>query len=80
MRKQYHFRPGEIGLDAWDEDRLIALTAESPVEEVPLQDLLEIDSVYWFDQSERPTVRKVVEHFRLLQEMDPPRSDHHRPR
>ena len=71
MRKQYHFWPGESGLDAWDVDRLIALTAESPVEEVPLQDLLEIDSVYWFDQSERPTVRKVVEHFRLLKEVDP---------
>lgn len=70
MRKQYHFWQGETGLDAWDVDRLIVLTAELPVEEVRLQDLLEIDSAYWFDQSERPTVRKVVEHFRLLQEVD----------
>lgn len=70
VRKQYHFWQGETGLDAWDVDRLIVLTAELPVEEVRLQDLLEIDSAYWFDQSERPTVRKVVEHFRLLQEVD----------
>ena len=70
MRKQYHFWQGETGLYAWDVDRLIVLTAELPVEEVRLQDLLEIDSAYWFDQSERPTVRKVVEHFRLLQEVD----------
>lgn len=70
VRKQYHFWQGGTGLDAWDVDRLIVLTAELPVKEVRLQDLLEIDSVYWFDQSERPTVRKVVEHFRLLQEVD----------
>jgi hypothetical protein len=71
VRKQYHFWPGRVGLDAWDVDRLIVLTAELPVEEVPLQDLYEIDSVYWFDGPERPTVRNVVEHFRLLQAVDP---------
>lgn len=27
MRKQYHFWPGEKGLDAWDVDRLIALSS-----------------------------------------------------
>jgi hypothetical protein len=26
--------------------------------------------VYWFDESQRPTVRRVVEHFRLMQEVD----------
>ena len=70
MRKQYHFWRGESGIDAWDVDRLIELSAGLPVEEVPLEDLFEIDSVYWFDALERPTVRKVVEHFRLLQEVD----------
>lgn len=71
VRKQYHFWPGEGGLDAWDVDRLIELAAQLPVEEVRLEDLHEIDSVYWFDESEHPTVRKVVEHFRLLQDVDP---------
>ena len=71
VRKQYHFWPGELGLDAWDVDRLIESTADLPVEEVPLEDLFEIDVVYWFNESERPTVRKVVDHFRLLQEVDP---------
>jgi hypothetical protein len=72
VHKQYHFWPGESGLDAWDVDRLIELTAGLPVEEVSLDDhLYEIDSVYWFDDRERPTVRKVVEHFRLVEEVDP---------
>ncbi len=70
MRKQYHFWPGERGLDAWDVDRLIELTKEAPIEEVALTDLPEIDSVYWFDSSDAPTVRKIVEHFRLMQEVD----------
>lgn len=71
VRKQYHFWPGEHGLDAWDVDRLVELTSDLPVEEVDLNDLFEIDSVYWFDDWQRPTVRKVVEHFRLVQEVDP---------
>jgi len=70
MRKQYHFWPGERGLDAWDVDRLIELTKDAPMEEVVLTDLPEIDSVYWFDSSDAPTVRKIVEHFRLMQEVD----------
>lgn len=71
VRKQYHFWPGEDGLDAWDVDRLIRLADDLPVEEVSLEDLPEIDSVYWFDEFERPTVRKVVEHVRLLRDVDP---------
>jgi len=71
MSKQYHFWPGEGGLDAWDVDRLIGLVADLPVEEVALDDLPEIDSVYWFDEREQPTVRKVIEHFRRVGEVDP---------
>ena len=58
-------------MDAWDVDRLIELTSDLPVEELPLAELHEVDSVYWFDSSQRPTVRDVVEHFRLVQEVDP---------
>ena len=72
MRKQYHFWPGEGGrMDAWDVDHLIGLVADLPVEEVALCDLPEIDSEYWFDEWERPTVRKVIEHLRLVGEVDP---------
>jgi hypothetical protein len=71
MRKQYHFWPGDQGMDAWDVDHLMGLTRDLSVEEVPLAKLHEVDSVYWFDSSQRPTVRNVVEHFRLVQEVDP---------
>ena len=70
MRKQYHFWAGTDGLDAWDVDRLIELAAGLPVEEVAVADLSELDAVYWFDEWQRPTVRKVVEHLRLLEEVD----------
>lgn len=71
MRKQYHFWPGEQGMDAWDVDRLIELSADLPVIDVELSQIWEIDTVYWFDgESEQPTVRKVVEHARLIEEVD----------
>ena len=72
VRKQYHFWPGEGGLDAWDVDRLIRLSADFPVREVPVEALHDLDTVYWFEATmELATVRKVVEHFRLIQEVDP---------
>jgi hypothetical protein len=71
VRKQYHFWPTDNGLDAWDVDRLIRLSAELPVIEVPLAEIAEVDTVYWFDgKSEQPTVRKVIEHARLISEVD----------
>ena len=42
MRKQYHFWPGDEGLDAWDVDLLVALSADLPVEVVPLDEINEI--------------------------------------
>jgi predicted amino acid dehydrogenase len=70
MRKQYHMWPGDHGIDAWDVDRLVELSRHLAVEQVELAAVFEIDSVYWFDDWQRPTVRKVVEHFRLVQEVD----------
>ena len=70
MRKQYHFRPGPAGLDAWDVDRLLTMVEDEPVVEIPLTAIAELDSEYWFDHGYAPTVRNVVEHCRLLQEVD----------
>jgi len=71
VRKQYHFWPGERGLDAWDVDRLIELSSALPVRDVALDSIDEIDSVYWFDdQIDRPTVRRVVDHLRLMEDVD----------
>ena len=70
MRKQYHFWPSDDGVDAWDVDRLIALTSSFDTEEVPLDLIWEVDTVYWFDERERPTVKKVIDHVRLIQDVD----------
>lgn len=71
MRRQYHFMPDEDGQKAWDVRRLIELSADLPVEEVPLADIAEIDQVYWFDRDHfRPTVRSVVEHMALIEATD----------
>jgi len=72
VRKQYHFWPGERGLDAWDVDRLITMSAGLPVLDVPLEEIADVDTDYWFDGSmEVATVRQVVEHMRLVQKVDP---------
>jgi hypothetical protein len=60
VRKHYHFRPEEHGLDAWDVDRLLELSKALPVREVNLASIEEIDSLHWFEDAlERPTKRTV---------------------
>jgi len=72
VRKQYHFWPGHDGLDAWDVDRLIRLSRSLPVRRVPLEAIWELDTDYWFaGSSDTATVRKVVEHIRLIGDVDP---------
>lgn len=69
VRKQYHFWPGEHGMDAWDVDRLIRLSAELQPREVPFERIQDLDPDYWFGgRVEVATVRKVFEHFRLIQQ------------
>lgn len=70
MRKQYHFWPGEHGLDAWDVDRLVALTRDLPVGSVDVATIAEVDTAYWYDVEQTPTVRRIVEHMRLVEEVD----------
>lgn len=68
MRKQYNFWPGAEGLDAWDVDRLIELSRDLPIIEVPLTEIWEIDTPYW---SQPLTIRQVAQHLRLVREVDP---------
>ncbi len=71
MRKQYHFWPRDGGIDAWDVTRLIHLGRGLPVTEVDLSSIHELDTVYWFDDaSGPPTVRHVLEHVRLICDVD----------
>lgn len=70
MRKQYNFWPSDDGLDAWDVDRLIELAADVPAEEIAVDTIAEVDSVYWYGFGETPTVRSVVDHARMISDVD----------
>ena len=71
MRKQYHLWPGDEGFDAWDVDRLVELSQGLPSRRVALAAIADIDTAYWFLDDESPaTVRNVVEHLRLISEVD----------
>jgi hypothetical protein len=71
VRKQYSFWPGEEGLDAWDVDKLIELSRDLPVDEVALDSIDQVDTNYWFsDELWPPTVRRIIEHVQLIQDVD----------
>ena len=70
MRKQYNFRPGQQGLDAWDVDHLIRLSADLPVEEVAVTSIHDVDTDFWFKFGPEPTVRRIIEQIRLIEEVD----------
>jgi hypothetical protein len=71
VRKQYYVRPAETGVDAWDVDRLIELSRGRPVREVDVDSIGELDQDHWFfHREDRPTVREIVEHIRLICDVD----------
>lgn len=70
MRRQYHSQiVGEHTL-IWDVHRLVELTREYPVRQVPLSDIRELDECFWFDKDEPVTCRAVALHAKLIQETD----------
>ena len=71
MRKQYHFRPSERGLLAWDVHRLVELSAELPVFDMPLTEVRELDEAFWYGgDGDVPTCRSVALHAKLIDETD----------
>ena len=70
MRKQYHFRPSDAGLQAWDVDKLVALTNGCDVQRVPLDKIGELSEPYWFGDGAAPSVSDLIEHFRMIEEAD----------
>lgn len=69
MRKQYFFRQSPAGLLAWDVDRLVELTRDLPVLQVPLDRIRELDRP-WHGDREHQTWRSMVEHVRLMDAVD----------
>ncbi len=68
--KQFHKRPTTAGTLVWDVDRLIRLAHDLPVKTIPLARIFEFDTVYWFDDQDRPTCRAVVSHVQRIQGSD----------
>ena len=70
MRKQYHFRPSPNGFYAWDVDRLVKLTSVLVPKTIDLEQISELDDVYWFSGGETPSCRRIAEHFKLMLDAD----------
>ena len=70
VRKQYSFRPGDDGLDAWDVDRLIEASTNLPITDIAVESIAEVDTDYWFCFGPVPTVRRIVEQVHLIQDVD----------
>ena len=70
MRKQYNFQPGRNGLDAWDVHNLIQASVDLPVKDVPLDSITDVDTDFWFKFGPAPTVRRIIDHVRLIEEVD----------
>lgn len=58
-------------MQAWDVDRLVALTATFPRFQVPLGAIRELDEPYWFSSGDGNAIcRAVLEHARFIAEAD----------
>ena len=51
-------------------DRLIGLSHALPIIEIDPSTIGELDTLYGFNEFQRPTVRAVIEHARLMAEVD----------
>ena len=73
MPTQWHFWPAQHGpdYDAWRVSRLIQLSAELPVTDVAVDSFTELDTDYWTDAASAPSVRRVLNHARLILAVDP---------
>ncbi len=71
IRSQYFFRQSDRGLLAWDVRRLIELSRDFPVVNIPLADISEIDEAHWYaHEGDSPTCRSHLEHMQLIEDVD----------
>lgn len=70
LRQQYHFRDSEKGLLAWDVLRLIELSGNFPVVQVPLSEIRDLEQNYWFGLGEVLTAKAVAQHAKQIYEAD----------
>ena len=70
LHQQYHFRKSENGLLAWDVLRLIELSKEFEIVEVPLSDIRELKEAYWFSLGASPVTEDIALHAKQIYEAD----------
>ena len=71
MRKQYHSRPTDGGILIWDVDRLVELSKDFPVIDIPVSEISELDETFWFSaDDDQPTCRCIALHAKLINETD----------
>lgn len=71
IRAQYFFRQSARGLLAWDIRRLVELTRDFPVEQVPIAGIAELDETHWYGhEGDMPTCRSILKHMDLVDAAD----------
>lgn len=71
MRKQYCFRKTEKGVLIWVVHRLVELSSNFEVHEVPLNEIAEIDENFWYiNDGHIPTCRSIASHIKLVYATD----------
>ena len=72
MRKQYHFKLTEKGMDAWDVHRLIELSKNLQTKNIPLSIIKELDENYWYQEipGKILTCKEIAKHCKLIIEAD----------
>jgi hypothetical protein len=67
MRRQYHSRKVDGHELIWDVHRLVDLTRNLPVRQVPLTRIAELDECFW-SNGKPSTCRSIALHAQLIQE------------
>ncbi len=70
LHQQYHFRKSERGLLAWDVLKLIEITKDFEVIQVPLSDIKELEETYWFGLGAPPLTKDIAQHAKQIYEAD----------
>ena len=70
LRQQYHFRKSEAGLLAWDVLKLIRLSNNFKVIQVPLREIRELKETYWFGLGAPPVSEDIAQHAKQIYEAD----------
>ena len=68
LHQQYHFRESEQGLLAWDVFKLIELTKEQEIIQVPLSEIRELKETYWFGLGAPPITTDIAQHAKQIYE------------